>query len=277
MIHKRFHLTFLLVGILFTAVSVAQWPRGGRSRRPPPVRSDYPMWELDSEFQHDAFTFVRIQYDSVGRGGWFNRWNNDYPDGDWNLSIRLQELTSLQVDPNGRVLRLTDAELFNYPFIYMAAIGRMQLSNQEATALRRYLLNGGFLMVDDFWTKPEWYHLSEQMELVFPDRAPSELSLEHEIFHNVYHFTEKPQVTDIQAWRSGHSFEPWSGGPQGDPDPHFWGFFDDNGRLMALLCHNNDIGDGWEREGEESEYFKEFSERWSYPFGINVVTYAMTH
>jgi hypothetical protein len=53
--------------------------------------------------------------------------------------------------------------------------------------------------------------------------------------------------------------------------------FDDKGRLMALLCHNNDIGDGWEREGEEKEYFQQYSERWSYPLGINIVTYAMTH
>jgi hypothetical protein len=24
-------------------------------------------------------------------------------------------------------------------------------------------------------------------------------------------------------------------------------------------------------------YFKEYSERWAYPLGINIVTYAMTH
>ena len=46
---------------------------------------------------------------------------------------------------------------------------------------------------------------------------------------------------------------------------------------MALLCHNNDIGDGWEREGESSEYFHQYSERVSYPLGINIVTYVMTH
>ena len=46
---------------------------------------------------------------------------------------------------------------------------------------------------------------------------------------------------------------------------------------MALFCHNNDIGDGWEREGENLEYFRNYSERVSYPLGINIVTYAMTH
>ena len=46
---------------------------------------------------------------------------------------------------------------------------------------------------------------------------------------------------------------------------------------MALLCHNNDIADGWEREGENRQYFLDYSERVSYPLGINIITYAMTH
>ena len=267
-----------VIAMFITGFGLAQW-RGRRPgfRRPPPDRNDYPTWEIDPDFAGDVFTFVRVEYDSVGRGRWWCRWDNDYPSGDWNFSFRLQQLTSLHVDPNGRVLRLTDPELFNHPFIYMAAIGRLSLSEAEAKCLRRYLLNGGFLMVDDFWTRPVWEHLAAQMKLVFPHREPRELSLDHEIFHNVYDFKQKPQVTDIQAWRRGLKFEPWSGDSEGDEDPHFWGFFDDAGRLMALLCHNNDIGDGWEREGEDSGYFREYSEQWAYPLGINVITYAMTH
>ncbi|MFN0055219.1 MAG: DUF4159 domain-containing protein, partial [Planctomycetales bacterium] len=101
--------------------------------------------------------------------------------------------------------------------------------------------------------------------------------LKHEIFHIVYDLQQLPQVPSIHAWRRGESFEYWHPGPYGDEKPHFFGYFDDSGRLMALFCQNNDIGDGWEREGEETEYFHQFSERWSYPLGINIVTYAMTH
>ena len=46
---------------------------------------------------------------------------------------------------------------------------------------------------------------------------------------------------------------------------------------MAIVCHNTDLGDGWEREGVAEWYFREFSEKWAYPLGINIVTYAMTH
>ena len=60
-------------------------------------------------------------------------------------------------------------------------------------------------------------------------------------------------------------------------DVHFRAIFDDKGRIMVMICHNTDNGDGWEREGEYEYYFHEFSEKKAYPLGINIVFYAMTH
>ena len=238
-------------------------------------RSDYPIWEVDAEFSHDVFTFARIRYRSFhgGRG----RWDNDFPDCDWNFSYRLKELTSFEVDPNGRVLELTDPDLFDYPFIYMSNVAGLAMNDLEIAAMRRYLLNGGFLMADDFWTNRQWELVYAQMKKVFPEREPRELSWDHEIFHLVYNIRVKPQVPSIFAWQRGDTFEYWHGDPGGDEDPHFWAFFDDSERIVALLCQNNDIGDGWEREGENREYFERYSLKVSYPLGINIVTYAMTH
>ncbi len=250
--------------------------RGGRRRRPP-VSDEYPTWDVKPEFEQDVFTFIRIQYDSFGPFGWWDRWDNDYPDGDWNFSYRLQELTSLEVAPRGKVLRLTDEELFNYPFIYMAGVQTIMLNESERSALRRYLLNGGFLMMDDFWSPEGWENVSNEMRAVLPEREPIELTLKHEIFHNVYDLKELPQVVDVQTWSDGYGFEHAHGHSGGDQSPHFWAYFDDDGRMVALVCHNNDLGDGWEREGENREYFHEFSEKKSYPMGINIITYAMTH
>ncbi|MHC4496344.1 MAG: DUF4159 domain-containing protein, partial [Planctomycetota bacterium] len=174
-------------------------------------------------------------------------------------------------------LRLTDPELFNYPFIYMAGVQRMTLSPPEQAALRRYLLNGGFVMMDDFWSPEGWANVLGEMHSVLPDQEPRELSLDHQIFHMVYDLKELPQVVDIRTWREGYTFERWHGWSDGDESPHFWAYFDDRGRMMALLCHNNDLGDGWEREGEDKEYFHQFSEKKSYPMGINVVIYTMSH
>jgi hypothetical protein len=228
---------------------------------------------------------VRIQYDSNnswgGRRRWrgYGDWSTDYPDSDLNFSYRLQQLTSLKVNPEPLVMRLTDERLFDYPFIYIIEPGELVFSEDEVTALRRYLLNGGFLMVDDFWGDPEYDNFYQQIKRVFPEREPVELPLEHEIFHCVYRLKSKPQVPSIHSAVHGREYgitwEPYHGGDC--RTVHFKGLFDDKGRMMAIICHNTDLGDGWEREGEDEWYFHEFAENKSYPMGINIVTYAMTH
>src|SRR5215211_3650799 len=77
--------------------------------------------------------------------------------------------------------------------------GNLEFSDEEVVALRRYLLNGGFLMVDDFWGEDEWDNFYAEIKRVFPDREPIELPLEHPIFHCVYDLKEKPQVPSIQV------------------------------------------------------------------------------
>ncbi|MCH8921737.1 MAG: DUF4159 domain-containing protein [Planctomycetes bacterium] len=269
--------------VLATGVGLAQYWQGERrrSRRgeftPVLDRGSVPDWEKDKQFEHDVFTFVRIRYSSWGdgyrRGG---RWDTDYPDSDLNFSYRLQELTSLKVDPNGKVLRLTDPELFDYPFIYIIEPGRMMLEEAEVQALRRYLDNGGFLMVDDFWGEDEWDNFYREIKRVFPHREPQELPLEHEIFHCVYDLKEKPQIPSIGVAQWGR-FEGVTWEREDAKQVHYKAIFDDDGRMMAIICHNTDLGDGWEREGEDPWYFKEFSEKKAYPLGINIVFYAMTH
>ncbi len=274
---RRFALLIVIVLLtgMLAAVAVAQRGRF-RGRRFPPEMGDrrgVPDWDNDAALKNDVFTFVRVEYSSDG-GGWggWGRWQTDYPDSDLNFSYRLHELTSLEVDPDGKILKLTDEEIFDYPFIYIIEPGSMLLTEPEVTGLRRYLLNGGFLMVDDFWGEFEWNQFYSQIKRVFPDREPVELPLEHEIFHCVYDLKRKPQIPSIHHWLSGQMTE--------RPDaqePHYRALFDDKGRMMAIICHNTDLGDGWEREGEDPDYFREMSEKWAYPLGINIVTYAMTH
>lgn len=252
------------------------YDRGGEydsdSLGPPRDRRGVPTWEIDPEFKHDVFTFVRVAYGSW-RDSWRRpKWKTDYPDSDLNFSYRLAELTSLKVAPDGKILRLTDPALFDYPFIYFVEPGDMTLDEDEVVALRRYLLNGGFAMFDDFWGEDEWQTLYDELKRVFPDREPVELPLEHEIFHCVYDLKEKPMITSIDHFRAGNKSERWDA-----TEAHYRAIYDDKQRIMAIICHNTDLGDGWEREGEDSDYFRECSEKFAYPLGINIVTYAMTH
>lgn len=281
---RRIYLIPVVLVLVIGATALAQRGWGGRGgfRRGEvvPIEQDrrgVPDWKNDERFREDVFTFVRIKYSSYDRGWRGGKWATDYPDSDLNFSFRLHELTALDVDPNGKILELTDDALLDYPFAYMIEPGAMHLSEDEVLGLRRYLLNGGFLMVDDFWGDYEWDNFYREIKRVFPDREPVELPLEHEIFHCVYDLKQKPQVPSIHSWGGpgGLTYEPRHGG--NCETVHYRALFDDQHRMMAIICHNTDLGDGWEREGESAEYFKTFSEPWSYPMGINIITYAMTH
>lgn len=244
-------------------------------------RNGVPDWTPDPEFAEDVFTFVRVEYDSYGRGprgrdGSGSGCYTDYPDSDLNFSYRLHQLTSMDVDPEGKVLRLTDPRLNNYPFLYMCEAGTLTLRPPEVKALRQYLLNGGFLMVDDFWGEGEWRHFYSAIKQVFPQREPIELDMSHPIFHAVFDLKEKPQVPGISfALEGRNAGVTWE---RSDArEVHYWALYDDEDRMMAIICHNTDLGDGWEREGENEWFFREFSETKAYPMGINIVFYAMTH
>jgi hypothetical protein len=279
MINRRTVLLASFTAIVaLSVVAVAQRMRGRRDIENAD-RGGVPEWKNDERFKHDVFTFVRIRYgDGYSRRGRYGygwgggKWSTDYPDSDFNFSFRLQQLTALEVNSDPIILELTDPRLFDYPWIYLIEPGNMYLEDEEVAALRKYLLNGGFLMVDDFWGESEWAVFYENIKRVFPEKEPIELPLEHEIFQCVFKLSKKPQIPSIHGWYEGRTAERWDA-----QEPHYRGIFDDKGRMMAIICHNTDVGDGWEREGVDPGYFKEFSEKWSYPLGINIVTYAMTH
>ena len=276
-----------LVALVGGSAALAQFfggGRGGRRRPPAPVTEDrkgVPDWPVDPRFKSDVFTFARVQYDSYGgRGGWGGggRWQTDFPDSDLNFSLRLQQLTSLKVNPVPVVLRLTDDKLFDYPFIYIIEPGGLVFSDEEVVALRKYLLNGGFLMVDDFWGDDAYENFRQQIHLVL-NQDPEEIPLDHPIFHNVYPLKEKPQVPNIDAARYGRAAGiTYETNHDGNVETvHYKQLRDPNGRMVAIICHNTDLGDGWEREGEDKWYFQEFAMKKAYPMGINIVTYALTH
>src|SRR5437016_10192661 len=151
-----------------------------------------PTWTNDPAFSRDVFTFVRVLYTrapqspdiswTASRWGWIT----DFPDSDLNLSFRLQQVTSMRTDPEGRVLRLTDPTLFDYPWIYMVEPGTLELKEEEIPILRRYLLNGGVLWLDDFWCSVQWDNVEHELKRVLPERSFVELDMTNQIFHCVF-------------------------------------------------------------------------------------------
>jgi len=256
--------------------------RGYRGRGGFRSYGDEAPWAIPRRdiFPGNVFTFCRVRYDSSGyrRGG---GWQTDYDASDINFSTRLGELTTIRVnrDKQGRVkhavIRLTDDDLFHYPFIYIVEPGALEFSDKEVERLRSYLLRGGFLMVDDFWGEAEWKNFEYEFSRVLPPQEYPmvQLPLSHEIFHCVFEIKEYPQIPSVHAWLgTGLTYERYDA-----TVPHYRGVWDKKGRLMVVVCHNTDLGDGWERENWDETYFREFSAKKAYPLGINIVVYAMTH
>jgi hypothetical protein len=251
-----------------------------------------PEWSNPPKFAGDVFTFARVIFQSDSGGGWRGRfsrrlgWWVDYPDADLNLSWRLQQLTSIRTDPDGRVLKLTDPDLFNYPLLYMEHAGYLQLAEEEGSALRRYLTAGGALFVNDFWSSEEWDGFASQIERVLPNSHWTELEATHPIFHSVFDLRgpmHRFRVPTMQFWNEEFDASDPESPPhrvnrgEGSEQMTVRVLQDAASHIVILAVHNSDLSDGWEREGENDDYFNRFSERIAYPLGINIIFYLMTH
>jgi hypothetical protein len=228
-----------------------------------------------------AFQFCRIAFrQSLGGDG--GNWSVDYPEADQNFSTRLSELTKASIsrndrgEPNHVIVRLTDPELFECPFVMMTEVGSIFLDEEESASLRNYLVKGGFLWADDFWGTFAWDVWETQLRKVLPSGAYPvvDVPIDHSIFTMVFSVKRFPQIPSINAW----------GGPGGRTSergadsavPHLRAIYDEHKRMMVLISHNTDFGDSWEREAYDPNYFREFSVD-GYAFGINALIYSMTH
>jgi len=227
------------------------------------------------------FTFCRLAYRQVRREQSGIGWQTDYPYAEINLMTRLAELTRTQVsrdenhDPNYFVVRATDDALFNCPFVMASDAGTLGLTTEDAEQLRKYLLKGGFLWVDDFWGSAAWDHWVSQISRVLPEFAIEDVPLDDPILRTQYEIKELPQITNIQFWRGVGGGTTSERGEDSDV-VHFRAIRDDHGRVMVLMSHNTDVADSWEREGEDPAFFYQFSPK-GYALGIDVLLHVLTH
>jgi hypothetical protein len=229
-----------------------------------------------------TFQFCRVVFRADGRGDGGD-WSVDFPRADINLSIRLAELTKTTVgkasdgDPNYLVIRLTDETLFQCPFIMMTEVGSAYLDDDEVAQLRSYLNKGGFLWADDFWGTYAWDWWEAQIRKVFP---PSEYPIvdlphDHPIFRSQFDIKGgTPQIASIGVWARTGGGTSERGADSAVVNTR--AILDEHGRIMVLMTHNTDLGDSFEREADDPQYFYEMSVP-GYAFGVNTLLYALTH
>jgi hypothetical protein len=262
---------------LFALAAVAQRFGGGirHSESPPP---EFPA--------AGEFHFIRTEYTDLpqyrrgfgfaSRGatgsGW---WMVDWPDADEHFSMGVRRLTRVDT---GQPLHfsLTDAKLFDYPWIYATQAGYWNLSRDEAARLGEYLDRGGYLVVDDFWGPEQWEVFRSTMDRVLPNRPIVDLAHADSVMHIVYDIEEK-DLTWIPGTR--HLRRAAGGGvtvqqPEGTA-PAWRAIYDGHNRMVVAVNYNTDVGDAWEYA--DSPDYPEAMTTLAYHYGLNYLVYAMTH
>ncbi|HSJ25051.1 MAG TPA: DUF4159 domain-containing protein [Longimicrobiales bacterium] len=193
-------------------------------------------------------TIAQLQYD--GGGDWYAN-----PSGLPNLLRAIGERTGMPVSDQPGRTRLTDPGLWTYPFLYMTGHGNVRFSEEELGVLRRYLLAGGFLHVDDNYGLDESFR--REIRRLFPDRELQELPADHPVFRSFYEFPEGlPKI---------HEHD-------GNP-PQAFGIFD-RGRLVVFYSYETDLGNGWEDADRHDTppHLREAALR----MGVNLFVYALS-
>ena len=209
---------------------------------------------------------MRIRYSSSGGGGWGrDTWAYDYPTAEENLYEAIKRTTNIHLDAPPTVLTLTDERIFEHPILYLCEPGYWITNQEEVDNLKKYFARGGFMIIDDFHDYPgasrEWDNFYRNIKRVFPEREPVKLDPSHPIW-SIYYDIDPIEAASTKS-REGF----------GKHDDEYYAIFDDGGRMMAVICYNQDIGDGWEWPGRNLANASTVS----FQMAINFIMYAMTH
>ena len=118
-------------------------------------------------------------------------------------------------------------DIYNYPLLHMTGHGNIIFNFEEADNLRKYLLAGGFLHVDDNYGMDEFFR--REIKKVFPEKDLVIINSSHPIFNQSFSFPNGLPKIHIHDAKPAQAL----------------GIFD-NGRLLCLYTYESDLSDGWE-------------------------------
>ncbi|MDI9355995.1 MAG: DUF4159 domain-containing protein [Chitinophagaceae bacterium] len=153
------------------------------------------------------------------------------------------------------VVEVGDIEIFLYPYIYMTGHGNVVLSQKEAENIRKYLISGGFLHIDDNYGLDKF--IRKEMKKVFPELHFVELPSSHPLFHQKFSFDKGlPKIHE-------HDGKP----------PQAFGIFYEN-RLVCLYSYETDLGNGWEDQTIHND--PEEVRQSALKMGANIISFVFT-
>ncbi len=225
----------------------------------------------DSGPPQAEFHMARLAYAAYGcagsRGYCNPWWAIDYPEAEEHFLAAIVRMTRVEVADDSRHVQLSDAQLFDYPWLFLQQPGQgdWHPTGVERDRLREYLLRGGFLVVDDFHGEYEWASFKAAILDVLPGHAIVDIPDDDMLMSILFDLDGRTQIPGQR-----HLYSQRMEGP-----PHWRGIYDAEGRLMVAINHNADMGDAWEHADDPS--YPAPMTATAYRFGVNYIIYAMTH
>ena len=171
-------------------------------------------------FSSPSYKIAVLKY--YGGGDWYSN-----PTALNNLIVFCNENLGTNIDRKYDVVDVGSTDIFNYPFVHMTGHGNVIFSTEESENLRKYLIGGGFLHIDDNYGMNKF--IRQEIKKVFPQSEFVELPFSHPIYHQTYDFNNGlPKVHE-------HDGKPSQG----------FGLFH-KGRMVVFYSYESDLGDGWE-------------------------------
>ena len=197
-------------------------------------------------FAVSAQEIAVLKYD--GGGDWYGN-----PTSLPNLIEFCNKNIHTSIAPKPEVVEPGSAEIFQYPLVHMTGHGNVFFNDEAVKNLRKYLLSGGFLHIDDNYGMNEY--IRRELKKLFPEKELEELPASHPVFSAAYEFPEGlPKIHEHDGKR-----------------PQAFGIFEGD-RLLCLFTYESDLGDGWEDEAVHND--PEEVRLKALRMGANIVKYA---
>ena len=205
---------------------------------------------IASSFQTDySIKIVKLKYD--GGGDWYGN-RTALP----NLAKFCNENLKTSINPQDEVVEAASAEIFNYPYVYMTGHGNVLFNAKDAANMRKYLLAGGFLHIDDNYGLDKY--IRPEMKKIFPELDFVELPFNHPIYNQRYNFPKGlPKI---------HEHD-------GKPAQGFGLIY--KGRLVCLYDYECDLGNGWEDAGIYDDSQEKRTQ--ALQMGANILQYCFSN
>ncbi len=180
------------------------------------------------------------------------------------LLAQLNKETGTQVSFELRDVPLTDAAIYEMPFLFLTGTTDFTLSEQERANLRKWVLNGGVLFVEAGEGRASFdTAFRSELAQVLPGKQLTPIPVSHEIFRQPKGVATVKARPALAAKRNN----------QIDLPPELLGV-DINGTL-SVIYSPNDLSAGWERA--IAPYAAGYEPADATALGLNVLYYAVTH